>query len=70
MASVNVITTSIFFYLTKSNKVLEKSLNKAYRKENLYALCENCFGLCCVVLPFAGGADFATIRCSNPGVRG
>jgi len=31
---------------------------------------EGCFGLCCVVLSFAGGADFATIRCSNPGVRG
>lgn len=28
-------------------------------KLNLLADCENCFGLCCVALPFAAGADFA-----------
>jgi len=26
---------------------------------NLHADCENCFGLCCVALPFAASADFA-----------
>ena len=28
-------------------------------RENLRADCENCFGLCCVALPFAASADFA-----------
>lgn len=27
--------------------------------EKLHADCENCFGLCCVALPFAASADFA-----------
>lgn len=27
--------------------------------DNLHADCENCFGLCCVALPFAASADFA-----------
>lgn len=31
--------------------------NKGY--SNLRADCENCFGLCCVALPFAASADFA-----------
>lgn len=44
--------------------------NETYRKENLHAQCENCFGLCCVALPFAEGADFAMdkeggIPCTN-----
>ena len=37
---------------------------------NLRADCENCFGLCCVALPFAASADFAVNKdggkpCSN-----
>lgn len=28
-------------------------------RQNLQADCENCFGLCCVALPFAASADFA-----------
>lgn len=37
---------------------------------SLQADCENCFGLCCVALPFAASADFATNKdagqpCSN-----
>ncbi|WP_223067224.1 pentapeptide repeat-containing protein [Paenibacillus caui] len=28
-------------------------------RRNLQADCENCFGLCCVALPFAASADFA-----------
>ncbi|OPA77393.1 oxetanocin A resistance protein [Paenibacillus selenitireducens] len=28
-------------------------------RENLQADCENCFGLCCVALPFAASVDFA-----------
>lgn len=28
-------------------------------RSNLQADCENCFGLCCVALPFAASADFA-----------
>ncbi|MEH6945212.1 pentapeptide repeat-containing protein [Bacillus sp. JJ722] len=30
-----------------------------YTRGNLTANCENCFGLCCVALPFAKSADFA-----------
>ncbi len=29
------------------------------RRLRLQADCENCFGLCCVALPFAASADFA-----------
>ncbi|MCP3740257.1 pentapeptide repeat-containing protein [Rossellomorea sp. BNER] len=28
-------------------------------RDHLHADCENCFGLCCVALPFAASADFA-----------
>lgn len=28
-------------------------------RSNLHADCENCFGLCCVALPYAASADFA-----------
>ncbi|HWO78647.1 MAG TPA: pentapeptide repeat-containing protein [Bacillus sp. (in: firmicutes)] len=33
--------------------------NKNKRKQDLLADCKNCFGLCCVALPFAKSADFA-----------
>ncbi|WP_141501460.1 pentapeptide repeat-containing protein [Paenibacillus luteus] len=40
------------------------------KKESLIADCENCFGLCCVALPFAASTDFAINKdagqpCSN-----
>ena len=31
----------------------------ASKKSHLHADCENCFGLCCVALPYAKSADFA-----------
>ncbi|WP_394239540.1 pentapeptide repeat-containing protein [Niallia oryzisoli] len=39
-------------------------------RDTLHADCENCFGLCCVALPFAASADFAVNKdggtpCSN-----
>ncbi|MBO1514093.1 pentapeptide repeat-containing protein [Metabacillus sp. BG109] len=34
-------------------------MNNDYIHNNLTADCENCFGLCCVALPYAKSADFA-----------
>lgn len=34
-------------------------LKRDMNRNNLRADCENCFGLCCVALPFAASADFA-----------
>lgn len=44
--------------------------NKEFNHHDLHADCENCFGLCCVALPFAASADFAVNKdasrpCSN-----
>ncbi|MBS4193108.1 pentapeptide repeat-containing protein [Bacillus sp. FJAT-49705] len=33
--------------------------NRDISRSNLHADCVNCFGLCCVALPFAASADFA-----------
>lgn len=44
--------------------------NYEFNCHDLHADCENCFGLCCVALPFAASADFAVNKdagkpCSN-----
>ncbi|MBM7650867.1 pentapeptide repeat-containing protein [Neobacillus cucumis] len=35
------------------------SSRNGHSSEKLHAKCEDCFGLCCVALPFAASADFA-----------
>jgi len=43
--------------MSENHEILEFILNESRR--SLMADCENCFGLCCVALPFAATADFA-----------
>lgn len=55
--------------------MLEENINYTHAHHNIHwddlrADCENCFGLCCVALPFAVSADFAMnkdggVPCSN-----
>lgn len=42
--------------LSKNQRQLSKH---SISPESLHSDCENCFGLCCVALPFAASADFA-----------
>lgn len=39
--------------------LLNQLLNNDNNRSSLSADCENCFGLCCVALPYAKSADFA-----------
>lgn len=76
MLVINLQLESSFLYiLEKEVHVLFENHDYPHPKRdisrnNLHANCENCFGLCCVALPFAASVDFAIDKdagkpCSN-----
>ncbi|NOU96745.1 pentapeptide repeat-containing protein [Paenibacillus sp. LMG 31456] len=46
--------------MSENHEYSGSSLDSSRSHSSLQADCENCFGLCCVALPFAASVDFAT----------